>query len=301
MKMGQHRNSVRLSSIDKLFDKINIVLMLVVCVIIVYPLYYVLIASMTEPRVVTGGKLLLWPTPFFAGGYQRIMQYPPIWVGYLNTIRYTFLGTTVAVCTTIPCAYALSRKDMFGQKPLMFVFTFTMFFQGGLIPLFLVIVGLNIYNTIWAVTLPTAVSVWNLIICRSFFQSSIPPELLAAASIDGCNDLGFFFKIVLPLSSTIITVMILFYSTALWNAFMNPLMFLSDAARMPLQVVLRNLILANQASAITADASEMEMRQKLAEQLKFGIIVVSALPLLIAYPFLQRYFAKGVMVGAIKG
>ncbi len=301
MKTGHHTGKVRLQSLDRLFDKINIALLFVVCAVIVYPLYYVLVASFTEPRVVTSGTLLLWPTAFFAGGYQRIMEYPPIWVGYLNTIRYTFVGTAVAVCTTVPCAYALSRKDLFGQKTLTIAFTFTMFFQGGLIPLFLVIIGLNIYNTIWAVTLPTAVSVWNLIICRSFFQSNIPEELLAAASIDGCTDLGFFFKIVLPLSSTIITVMILFYSTALWNAFMNPLMFLSDAGKMPLQVVLRNLVLANQASYMTADAAEMEMRQKLAEQLKFGIIVVSALPLLSAYPFLQRYFTKGVMVGAIKG
>jgi putative aldouronate transport system permease protein len=301
METGHHTGKVRLHSIDRLFDRINIALLFVVCAVIVYPLYYVLVASFTEPRVVTSGTLLLWPTAFFAGGYQKIMQYPPIWVGYLNTIRYTFVGTAVAVCTTVPCAYALSRKDLFGQKTLTIAFTFTMFFQGGLIPLFLVIVGLNIYNTIWAVTLPTAVSVWNLIICRSFFQSNIPEELLAAASIDGCNDLGFFFKIVLPLSSTIITVMILFYSTALWNAFMNPLMFLSDAGKMPLQVVLRNLVLANQASYMTADAAEMEMRQKLAEQLKFGIIVISALPLLTAYPFLQRYFTKGVMVGAIKG
>jgi putative aldouronate transport system permease protein len=295
------KSEVKSSLIDNIFDKTNTVFMLLLCIVIIYPLYYVLIASFTEPHIVSSGVLLFYPVELFVGGYKRILNYPPIWTGYLNTIKYTFVGTTISICVTVPAAYALSRKDMFLRRQIMMLFTFTMFFSGGLIPLYLLINKINIYNTIWAVTLPTAVSVWNLIICRSFFESNIPDEMLEAARIDGCHDFGFFFQIVLPLSSTIIAVMILFYSTTTWNSFMNALMFLGDAEKMPLQVVLRNLIIIDQATALTTDTQEMILRQKLAEQLKYGVIVVSALPLLCVYPFLQKYFAKGVMVGAIKG
>ncbi len=301
MKGKKKLTSIPSSAADKIFDMLNLIFMIMICLAIVYPLYYVLIASFTEPHIVNSGKLLLYPEKIFLGGYQRIFNYSPIWQGYKNTIIYTVVGTIISLVVTVPAAYALSRKDLVFRRFLIFLFTFTMFFSGGLIPLYLVIRGLKIYNTIWAIVLPSSVSVWNLIICRSFFESSIPNELLEAARIDGCTDYGFFFRIVLPLSSTIITVMILFYSTAMWNSFMNALMFLGDADKMPLQVILRNLILVNQASNLTVDASEMIMRQKLAEQLKYGVIVVAALPLLVCYPFLQKYFAKGVMVGAVKG
>ena len=286
---------------DKAFDAINIIILLAISVCIAYPLYFVFVASFTDPNVVNSGRILLYPEKLFLGGYERIFHYKPIWTSYINTIIYTVAGTAVSIAFTVPCAYSLSRKDMAGRRTLMFLFTFTMFFSGGIIPLFLVIKGIGIYNTIWAMVLPSAVSVYNLIVCRSFFESSIPIELLEAAKLDGCNDFGFFFKIVLPLSSTIIAVMILFYATAMWNQYMNSIMFLADAEKMPLQVTLRNLILINQATTLTTDASEVIMRQKLAEQLKYGVIVVAALPLLICYPFLQKYFAKGVMIGSVKG
>jgi putative aldouronate transport system permease protein len=292
---------IRSSFGDKIFDIGNGILMTALCVCIAYPLYFVIVASFTDPNVVNQGRILLWPENLFTGGYERIFAYPPLWRGYFNTIVYTIAGTAISLAVTLPCAYALSRQDMAGRRPLMFLFTFTMFFSGGIIPLFLVIQRLHIYNTIWAMVLPGAVSVYNLIVCRTFFETSIPRELLEAARIDGCNDFGFFFKMVLPLSSTIIAVMILFYATALWNQFMNALMFMSDQRKMPLQVIMRNLILINQANTLTTDASEVIMRQKLAEQLKYAVIVVSALPLLAAYPFLQKYFAKGVMIGAVKG
>ncbi len=292
---------IKSSVADKIFDVFNITFMILICLSIVYPLYYVLVASFTEPNIVNSGKLLLYPEQLFTGGYEKIFKFPTIWTGYLNTIYYTLTGTILSLVTTIPAAYALSRKDLFLRKQLMFLFTFTMFFNGGIIPLYLLIQQMKIYDTVWAIILPTAVSVWNLIICRSFFASNIPDELLEAARIDGCTDFGFFFRIVLPLSSTIITVMVLFYSTAMWNSFMNALMFLATQEKMPLQVILRNLILINQAANLTVDATEMIMRQKLAEQLKYAVIVVAALPLLACYPFLQKYFEKGVMVGAIKG
>lgn len=286
---------------DRIFDIFNFLIMTVVCICVAYPLWFVLVASFTDPDIVNRGRVLIFPFDPFMEGYSRIFRYPPLWQGYVNTIKYTIVGTAVSIATTVPCAYSLSRLDMAGRRIFMFLFTFTMFFNGGIIPMYLVIKNTGIYNTIWAMALPTAISVYNLIVCRSFFDSSIPLELLEASKLDGCSDFGFFFKIALPLSSTILAVMVLFYGTSVWNQFMNALMYMEDQSKMPLQVILRNLILINQANNITVDASEVIMRQKLAEQLKYGIIVVSALPLLIAYPFLQKYFTKGVMIGAVKG
>ena len=176
-----------------------------------------------------------------------------------------------------------------------------MFFNGGIIPLYLVINKIGIYDTIFAMILPGAVSVYNLIVCRSFFDTSVPDELIEASKLDGCTDFGIFFRIVVPVSSTIIAVMLLFYATSIWNSFINALMFMGDQSKMPLQVILRSLILSNQASSVLSSGTEMIERQKLAEQLKYGVIVVSAMPLLVVYPFVQKYFAKGVMIGAVKG
>lgn len=207
----------------------------------------------------------------------------------------------MAIAVTVPCAYSLSRKDLAGRRVLNFLFTFTMFFNGGIIPLYLVINKLGIYNTIFAMILPTAVSVYNLIVCRSFFDSTISDELVEAAKLDGASDFRIFFRIVIPISKTIIAVMILFYATSLWNSFMNALMFMGEQNKMPLQVILRNIVLSNQASSVLSSGADMIERQKLAEQLKYGVIVVSTLPLMVVYPFVQKYFAKGVMVGAVKG
>ncbi|GHU78897.1 sugar ABC transporter permease [Clostridia bacterium] len=299
--MKKKSKANRLTMGDIIFDAVDVLVMAVICIVIAYPLYYVLVASFTEPHIVTSGKLLLYPEQVYMGGYQRILKYPPIWSGYRNTVLYTVVGTIISLCVTIPGAYALSRKDMAGRRILMFLFTLTMFFSGGIIPLYMLIQKINIYDSIWAVTLPTAVSVWNLIICRTFFESSLPFELYEAAEIDGCSNFGYFFRIALPLSSTVIAVMILFYSTTQWNMFMNALMFLTNMDRMPLQVILRNLILVNQVNQLSTDMTAIAEQQKLADQLKFGIIVVAALPLLCIYPFIQKYFAKGIMIGSIKG
>ena len=285
---------------DKAFDVINIIIMILLCVIIVYPLYYVVLASITDPKVVNTGKMLFWPEAPYFKGYQEALTYPQLISGYKNTIWYTFLNAIVALACTIPGAYALSRRDLPGRRPIMFLFTFTMFFNGGIIPMFLTIKSLGIYNTPWALVLPAAVSVYNLIVCRSFFESSLPQDLLEAAQIDGCTDFRFFFQFAIPLSKTIIAVMLLYYATAMWNTFFNALMFLQDDDRMPLQVVLRNLVLSNQLSA-SASGAEAAEKQKLVDQLKYVIITVSAVPLMIVYPFVQKYFASGVMLGAVKG
>ena len=212
------------------------------------------------------------------------------------------MGTAISIVVTIPAAYAMSRHNLWGRKFLNFLFTFTMFFGGGIIPMFVLLRQLHIYNTIWAVTVPYCVSVFNLIVCRTFFETNIPGELLDAAFVDGCSDFRFFFQIVLPISTTIIAVMILFYATGIWNNYMLSLMFLVDDSKMPLQIVLRKLILINTAgSSVYTDPGELAVRNKLAQQLRFCIIVVSAAPLLIVYPFLQKYFAVGMTVGAVKG
>ena len=300
-RIKRKQGPIRQSAGDRAFNIVNAMVMTLTTLAIVYPLYYVLLASITDPVVVSSGKLLLYPEAPYFEGYTRALHYAPLWTGYGNTLKYTLVGTAVALFCTIPAGYALSRIDLPGRRVLMFLFTFTMFFSGGIIPLYLVVRQLHMYDTIWAIVLPVAVSAYNLIVCRSFFDTGIPNELLEAAKIDGCNDFKFFFRIVLPLSSTIIAVMCLFYATALWNMFFNPLMFLSGKENMPLQVVLRDLVLLNQANSITSSAEEIAMRQKLAEQLKYCIVVLAAAPLLIVYPFLQKYFAKGVMVGAVKG
>lgn len=295
------KKHMKISTGDRAFTIVNTIIMIIVCIIIVYPLYYVVLASFTDPVVVNSGKLLLYPEAPYLEGYKKTLSYRPIWTGYANTIKYTVVGTLISLVCTIPAGYALSRKDMAGHRILMFLFTFTMFFSGGIIPLYLTINQLNIYNTIWAMVLPVAVSAYNLIVCRSFFESGIPIELLEAAKLDGCSDFGFFFKIAIPLSKTIIAVMTLFYATAMWNQFFNALMFLGDENKMPLQVILRNLVLMNQAGNIGSSAAELVTKQKLAEQLKYCVVVVSSFPLLAIYPFLQKYFVQGVTIGAVKG
>ena len=299
-KLQKGTKHSRMAKEDVVFDVINGILMVLICLIIFYPMYYVLIASMTDPKVVNTGKLLFYPEAPYFSGYERAFQFPSLLSGYSNNILYTVSGTVCSLLATIPCGYALSRMDLPGRKQLMFLFTFTMFFSGGIIPLYLVIRQLGIYNTMWALVLPSAVSVYNLIVCRSFFESTIPVELLEASKLDGCSDFGFFFKIVIPLSSTIIAVMALFYATAMWNTFFAAQMFLQDDFKMPLQVVLRNLVLSNQLSQ-GASGAEFAERQRLIDQLKYVIITLSAIPLMVAYPFMQRYFVAGVTIGAVKG
>ncbi len=295
------KNKVKMSGADRIFTIINGIIMLLICIVIVYPLYYVVIASITDPVIVNSGRPLFYPEKLYLDGFKTTLAYKPLWTAYGNTILYTVTGTIVSLIATIPAGYALSRKDLPGRRGLIFVFTFTMFFSGGIVPLYLTLQKLNMYNTIFAMILPLAVSAYNLIVCRSFFESGIPDELLEAAKVDGCSDFGFFFKIVIPLSSTIIAVMCLFYATAMWNQFFHALMYLQDDNKMPLQVVLRNLVLMNQANQMGSSGDALVTKQKLAEQLKYCIVVVAAVPLLAIYPFVQKYFAKGVTIGAVKG
>lgn len=292
---------LKMSAGDRIFTLIVALIMILICIVIIYPIYYVIVASLTDPVIVNSGKMLFYPEKLYLNGYKTTFQYTPLWRAYGNTILYTVVGTLISLAATIPAGYALSRADLPGRRGLIFIFTFTMFFSGGIIPMYLTIRAIHIYNTMWAIVLPGAVSAFNLIVCRSFFESSVPIELLESSKLDGCSDFTFFFRIAMPISMTIIAVMALFYATALWNQFFNPLMFLQDDNKMPLQVVLRNLVLMNQANQMGSSGDAMITKQKLAEQLKYCIVVVAALPLMVVYPFIQSYFEQGVTIGAVKG
>ena len=277
----------------------------IVLVLTLYPLIYVLSASFSDPVSVTTGKVTLLPVQPTLDGYATIFQYVPIWLGYRNTLFYTIVGTLINMAVTLPCAYALSRRDFVGRNVLSIFFAFTMFFSGGLIPTYLVVKQLKMLNTVWALLLPTAMSVWNMIIARTYFQNSIPAGLEEAATIDGCSNLKLFFQIILPLSQPIIAVLILYYAVGHWNEYFNALIYLNDQNIYPLQLILRNILLLDQMFDMMD--SDPEARQEMMrllqmkESMKFGIIVLSTLPVMVLYPFLQKFFVKGVMIGAIKG
>ena len=287
---------------DKTFDTIVFVLMTVFLLICLYPLYFIIIASISDPYMVSSGKVLFYPRGITFNGYERIFNYAKIWTGYRNTLLYTTLGTTINVIITVTAGFALSRKTLVGRKPILLMFIFTMFFNGGMIPTYMVVDSLGLINTIWAMVLPNALQVWNLMIARSFFESTIPEDLRSAAFIDGAGNLRFFFQIVMPLSKAIVSVMVLFYAISHWNAFFNAFIYLESDKLYPLQVVLRDILVSNQPDpTMIDDLATLIERQKVAEMLKYGLIVVASLPVLILYPFVQRYFVTGVMVGSIKG
>ena len=287
---------------DKIFDTIVFVLMFIILLICLYPLYFIIIASISDPNLVSAGKVLFFPRGVTFDGYERIFHYRKIWSGYQNTILYTTLGTAINVIITVSAGFALSRKSLVGRKAILLLFVFTMFFNGGMIPTYMVVDSLGLINSIWAMVLPNALQVWNLMIARSFFESTIPEDLRSAAFIDGAGNLRFFFQIVMPLSKAIVSVMVLFYAISHWNAFFNAFIYLESDKLYPLQVVLRDILVSNQPDpAMIDDLATLIEKQKVAEMLKYGLIVVASLPVLLLYPFVQRYFVTGVMVGSIKG
>lgn len=290
---------------DIIVDVAVLAITLLVCALVLYPLAYVLSSSFSDPSEVAAGNVILFPKGFTLEGYSYILDYDEIWTGYRNTLFYTIAGTLLNLIATLPAAYALSRRDMFGRGIFTVLFTITMFFSGGLIPTYLVYKQLNLLNTVWIMLIPGLVSMWNTVVCRTYFSNSIPFELQEASKIDGCNDFILFFRIVLPLSAPIIAVMAMYYAVGHWNSYFNAMIYLRDTSLYPLQLVLRSILLLDTTSEmIGADAEaqrELLRLQQLKESMKYGVIVISALPMLVMYPFFQKYFVKGVMVGAIKG
>lgn len=289
---------------NKIFDIVNHLILFALLMIVLYPLYFIVIASFSSPDAVARGEVLLAPKGFNINGYGEIFKYKDIWVGYGNSILYTVVGTSINLIATIPAAFAFSRNELVGKKPLMLLFAFTMFFGGGLIPTYLLIQDLNMDNSIWALTLPGAVGVYNLIVARSFFDQNIPEELYEASVMDGCDHFRYFLRVVLPIAKPIVAVMILIYAVGHWNAYFNSLIYLTDRSKFPLQVILREVLIQQQSvsgSASLAGMESLEQRRQLAEMIKYGVIVVSSLPVLCLYPFIQKHFVKGMMIGSVKG
>ena len=291
---------------DKLFLVGVYALLGVALILVAYPLIYILSASISNPNVVASGEMWLFPKELTFEGYKRVFEDAAIWRGYLNTIIYTLAGTAVNLAVTLPAAYAMSRKDMAGRNLFMGIFMVTMFFSGGLVPTYLVVKSLGLIDSMWALILPAATSVWILIVCRTFFQSSIPKELQEAAEIDGCSDFRLFFRIVLPLSTALIAVMALFFGVGHWNNYFSAMIYLNDQAKYPLQLVLRQILVLQQMSAQSGAldagmASSLNNKAEVAALVKYAVIIVATLPVIAVYPFLQRYFVQVVMIGSVKG
>lgn len=278
------------------------VLLGVVTLIVLYPLFFVLIASVSNPGSVIRGEVWLWPKGFSLVGYERLFGNKELLRGFMNTVMYTVAGTALNVVMTVAGAYPLSRTDFKGRHFFTFLIVFTMFFGGGMIPTYLLIKSLGLLNTFWAMIIPSAVSVWNILIMRTFFQSSIPKEVQEAAFMDGCSNIKILLKVVLPLSGPVLAVMVLFYAVGHWNAYFSALLYLSDRELYPMQLFLREILVQNQMQEMV-DISDDTLARSLmdAEAIKYAAVIVTNLPMLILYPFLQKYFVKGVMVGAIKG
>lgn len=293
---------------DKMFLLGTYIYLCIALVIVLYPLIYILSASISSPQAVNSGEMWLFPKDITWAGYELVFNNPKIWNGYLNTIIYTVVGTLLNLAVTLPAAYALSRSDFIGRNWFMGFILLTMFFSGGLVPTYLVVKNLGLIDTMGALILPVAASVWNIVVARTFFQSTIPKELQEAAHIDGCTNIKLFWKIVLPLSAPIVAVMALFYGVGHWNSYFSSLIYLNSESKYPLQMVLRQILVLQEMSAemngagVSGEiAQAMNSKAETASLIKYGVIVVSTLPIIAVYPFLQRYFVQGVMIGSVKG
>lgn len=287
---------------DHLFDAFNTLFLLACLVSVVYPLLYILSCSFSDRLAVTGGKVWLLPVQPTLFAYDLVFKYQKVWSGYYNSIVYMVLGTAIGVIITILASYPLARRGFVGKKLFSWLFLFTMLFNGGLIPTYLWINDLKMVDTLWVMVVPGAVSAWNIIIMRTYFQSSIPVELFESAELDGCSDFGMLIRIALPLSGAIIAVISLFFAVWLWNSYFSALIYLRTDTKYPLQIILRDILILNDTTnKMVQDVDDMMRKQGIADVLRFVLIVVASAPLLIVYPFVQKYFIKGIMVGSIKG
>ncbi len=287
---------------DRVFNVVNYTFNFIILITVLYPLIYILSASFSDPNAVLTGQVWLWPVTLSIEGYQAVFKYDLVWTGMFNSLFITVFGTMINVFMTLTAAYALSRSDLFGKNFLMFLFVFTILFSGGLVPLYLLVRDLGIINSRWALLLPNAIIIWNLIIARTFFQVTIPKELLEAAQMDGCTDIKFLMRVVIPLSAPIIAVLSLFYAVFHWNQYFHAFIFLRDKDLYTLQLVLREILVIDEVDQnMITDAEEQVRREGLRHQLKYALIVISTFPILIVYPFVQKHFVKGVMIGSLKG
>ncbi len=304
--MSRNTATGRKLNSDSVFGVVNYILISLLVLIVLYPLIFVVSASFSDPLLVNSGKVWLLPKGLTVEGYKSVLEYEMVWVGYGNTIVYTLVGTSINLVLTLITAYALSRKDLIGRNFFTLLFAFTMYFSGGLIPTYITVKNLGLLDTRAVMLVLGAISMYNVIITRTYFSNNIPYELQEAAFLDGCSDANLFLKVILPLSPPIIAVMALYYAVGHWNSYFNAMIYLTDRYKMTLQIFLREVLLLNQLADMMGSADTDEMlriaeRQKMAMIMKYCLIVVSSAPILCVYPFLQRYFVKGIMVGAVKG
>ena len=298
----KHSVKAKISGSDKLYYLIAYIIIAFLVLAVLYPLIYIVSASFSTAESVNSGQVWLFPVDFSVYSYKVILQYKNLYVGYRNTLFYTIAGTLLNIAITIVCAYPLARKHLVGRKIFTFIFTFSMLFSGGMIPSYLLMRNLGILDTVWVMLLPGAMSVYNMIVTRTFLQNTIADELMEAAKIDGCSDFHFFFKIVLPLSKAIIAVIALYYAVGHWNSYFNAFLYLSNNQLYPLQIFLRQVLIQNSFdSSMIMDDEMAQQLMGLSELLKYSVIVVASAPLMCFYPFVQKYFVKGVMIGSIKG
>jgi putative aldouronate transport system permease protein len=298
---GPDKSTIAETRGDRIFLIAIKVMLWLALIAVAVPLIYVVSSSFSSASAVSAGRVLLWPVEPSLQAYKDALSNPQVLQGYYNSLIYAIGGTLISVTLTVAIAYPLSRRTFFGRNLIMSLLIFTMLFSGGLIPTYLVVQSLGMLNTRWALLIPSAIGVWQVIIARTFFRSTIPDELYEAATLDGASDLRFLWSIVLPLSKPMLAVIALMYAIYQWNSYFDALVYLKDTNLYPLQIVLRNILIQNTISDPSKDVAQQLERQQLANVLKYALIVVSSLPVLIIYPFIARHFTKGVMVGAVKG
>lgn len=300
---------MRKTNFDRVFDILNIIFMAIILFIMLYPLYYTIIASFSEPKEVALGNVVLVPKGFTIEAYENVFKNKQIWIGYRNSLLYAAFGTLFNLLLTIPTAYALSKKDLPGNTSISWIFLFTMYFSGGLIPTYLLVKSIGLVDKPYTLIILNGISIFNVIVSRVYYETSIPQSLYEAAYIDGSNELHSFFTIALPLSKPIIAVIALYYAVGHWNSYFTALVYTSSRDYQPLQLVLRQILILNQQliskidfSSDDGSAAEVAMRMAyMAQSMKYSIIIIASLPMIIMYPFVQKYFVKGVMIGSIKG
>ncbi len=295
------KKQIKKSYQDKIFHIVNVLIMIAMLIIFIWPLYFVVVASFSDPIAVTTGKTLLRPVGFSLEGYKMILEYKPLWLGYANTIFYTAAGTLLNLIFSVCMAYPLSRKDFPLRKVLLPAFMFTMYFGGGLIPTYLVVKNLHMVDTRWAMIVPGLISVYNALVIRTYFMNSIPHELQEASELDGANAAQYLWKVVLPLSKPVLAVVGLYYAVGHWNDFYSALIYIYDTDLLPLQTVLRNALMAQTMVDVTLDPAEAELMFLNGLTMRYSMIIAAAIPMLCMYPFIQKHFVKGVMVGSVKG
>lgn len=272
----------------------------ILTLLVLYPIVYIISASFSNSDMVALGKVWLWPVDFSLASYKIILKHGRVWTGYKNTILYTAAGTLINVAITLICAYPMARKNLWGRRAIMFFFTFTMMFSGGMIPSYILVKQLGMLNTRWAMVIPGAMNVYNMVVCRTFIENNIPDEMLEAAKIDGCNNTQFFFQMVLPLSKAIIAVMALWYGVGHWNSYFGAFLYLRDQDLYPLQIFLKEILIVSQ-KLNSADVLDEEVTTTVYQTLKYCVVVVASAPLFCVYPFVQKYFQEGALLGSVKG